>query len=109
VVRPLPRRRKAQVIPATPPDQVVTWTEDDRLVRAEVWTDLVRPDAAPGSTAFQVVAIYHPAYRLPLLLAMPLALAPEPVRAIYRDRWPVEIDQPQCPHKRQWNPRCYAA
>jgi hypothetical protein len=35
-VRPLPRRRKARAIAATPPDQVVAWTEDDRLVRAEV-------------------------------------------------------------------------
>lgn len=90
VVRPLPRRRKAQTIPATPPDQVVTWTEDDRLIRAEVWTDLVLPAAAPGSPVFQVVAIHHPAYREPLLLATSLALAPELVRAVSRDRWPVE-------------------
>jgi hypothetical protein len=90
VVRPLPRRRTAHLIPATPPDRVVTWTEHDRLVRAEVWTDLVLPDAAPERAAFQVVAIHHPAYREPLLLATALALAPQVVRAVYRDRWPVE-------------------
>ena len=59
-------------------------------MRAEVWTDLVLPDAAPGSPTFAVVAVHHPAYREPLLLATPLPLAPQPVRAIYRDRWPVE-------------------
>jgi hypothetical protein len=90
LVRPLPRCRKGHVIAASPPDQVVTWTEDDRLVRAEVWTDLVLPDAAAGSAPFRVVAIHHPAYREPLLLATALALEPHLVRAVYRDRWPVE-------------------
>jgi hypothetical protein len=85
LVRPLLRRRKAHVIATTAPEQVVIWTVDDRLVRAEVWTDLVLPDAAPGSAAFTVVAAHHPAYREPLLLATPLALAPQPVRTIYRD------------------------
>jgi hypothetical protein len=89
-VRPLPRRYKDRLIAATPPDQVVTWTEDDRLVRAEVWTAVVLADAVPGRATFQVVVIHHPAYREPLVLATPLALTPEPVRAIYRDRWPVE-------------------
>ena len=90
VVRPLPRRRKERVVAATPPDQVTTWTEDAKVVRAEVWTELVLPGAAPGSPTFAVVAVHHPDYREPLLLATPLPLAPEPVRAIYRDRWAVE-------------------
>jgi hypothetical protein len=90
VVRPLARRRKETVIAATPPDRVATWTEDNRLVRAEVWTALVLPEAAPGGPTFTVVAVHHPAYREPLLLATPLALPPQPVRAIYRDRWAVE-------------------
>jgi hypothetical protein len=90
LVRPLPRRRKARAIAATPPDQVVAWTEDDRLVRAEVWTNLVLPATPLGSPSFTVVAVHHPAYREPLLLATPLALPPQPARAIYRDRWPVE-------------------
>ena len=59
-------------------------------MRAEVWTDLVLPDAAPGSPTFTVVAIHDPRYREPLLLATPLALPPQAVRALYRDRWPVE-------------------
>jgi hypothetical protein len=75
VVRPLPRRRKEHPSAATPPDQGMPWT-------AEVWTALVVPDAAAGSASCTVVAIHHPAEHQPLLLATPLALAPEPGRAI---------------------------
>jgi hypothetical protein len=94
LVRPLARRRKGQEIPATPPDQVTTWTEPDsdgdRTLRAEQWLGLVLPDAAPGSPTFSVVAISDPAYTEPLLVATPLAVSPQTLRALYRDRWPVE-------------------
>jgi hypothetical protein len=90
VVRPLPRRRQERRLAATPPDQVTTWTEDTTVVRAEVWADLVLSDAAPGSPTCTVVAVHQPDYQQPLLLGTPLALAPEQVRAVYRDRWPVE-------------------
>src|SRR3954466_426088 len=66
LVRPLARRRKGQEIAATRPDQATRWTEHghdgDRTLRAEQWTGLVLPDAAPGSPTFTVVAIYDPAY-----------------------------------------------
>ena len=94
LVRPLARRRKGQEIPATRPDQVTTWTEPgregDRTLRAEQWFTLVVPDAAPGSPTFTIVAISDPAYTEPLLVATPLALSPQVLRALYRDRWPVE-------------------
>jgi hypothetical protein len=90
LVRPLPRRRRDRLVAATPPDQVVTWTEGAAVVRAEAWTDLVLPAAAPGSPTFTVVAVHDPRYREPLLLATPLALPPRAVRDLYRDRWPVE-------------------
>jgi hypothetical protein len=90
LVRPLPRPGKGCTIPATPPDQVVTWTEGTALLRAEVWTDLVLPDAGPDRATFTVVAAHDPRYRDPLLLATPLPLRPQEVRALYRDRWPVE-------------------
>ena len=90
IVRPLARCYKQRVIPATRPDQVTTWAEDGKVVRAEAWTDLVLPEAAPESPTFTVVAVYHPRYREPLLLSTPLAVTPEQLRAIYRDRWPVE-------------------
>ncbi len=56
------------------------------------------PDAAPGSPTFTVVAIYDPAYTEPLLVATPLALSPQVLRELYRDRWPVEMCQAHYPH-----------
>jgi hypothetical protein len=94
LVRPLARRRKDREIPATPPDQVTTWTEHasdgDRTLHAQQWTGLVLPDAVPGSPTFTIVAIADPAYTEPLLVATPLDLSPQTLRALYRDRWPVE-------------------
>ncbi len=94
LVRPLARRRKEREIPATPPDRVTEWTEHgsdgDRTLRAEHWTGLVVPDAAPGSPTFTIVAIADPAYTEPLLVATPLDLSPQGLRDLYRDRWPVE-------------------
>lgn len=76
-VRPLARRRRARELPATPPDRGTAWTEHGndpaRTLRAERWTGLVVPDAAPGSPTFTSVAIADPT-----------------LRALYRDRWPVE-------------------
>jgi hypothetical protein len=94
LVRPLARRRKGQEIAATPSDQATQWTERDsdgeRILRAEQWTGLVLPDAAPGSPTFTIVAIADPAYTVPLLVATPLALTPQILRELYRDRWPIE-------------------
>jgi hypothetical protein len=94
LVRPLARRRKGQEIAASAPDLAIRWTERDsdgeRILRAEQWTGLVLPDAAPGSPTFTVVAIYDPSYAEPLLVATPLELTPQVLRELYRDRWPVE-------------------
>jgi len=90
LVRPLPRSYRGRAIPATPPDHVATWHEDDHLLRAEVWADLVLPDAPARGPSFTVVAIHAPGYPDPLLLASPLPLPPRTLRACYADRWPVE-------------------
>jgi len=78
LVRPLARRRAGREIAATAPDHATSWTERDRdgerILRAEQWTGLVLPDAAPGSPTFTVVAISDPAYTEPLLVATPLEL-----------------------------------
>ncbi len=90
LVRPLPRTHKGRVIAATPPDRVDTWHEDGQLLRAEVWDDLVRPDAAGECPTFSALAVHDPRHREPLLLVTPLALTPRQARDCYRDRWPVE-------------------
>jgi len=92
LVRPLPRVYRRTVIPATAPDRVETWVEDGAVVRAEIWTDLRRADAPAQSDGptLTVVAVHDPRYREPLLLASPLSVTPQDLRALYRDRWPVE-------------------
>jgi hypothetical protein len=90
VVRPLARQRRGKLLPATPPDAVVTWEEGGRVLRAEQWTDLVLPAAPAAAPPFQVVAVHDPRYQTPLLVATPLPLTPREVRELYRDRWPVE-------------------
>jgi hypothetical protein len=92
IVRPLPRAYRPRVIPAPPPDRVETWTEEGVVVRAEVWTDLLRAAAPPQSDGptVTVVAVHDPQYREPLLLASPLFVTPPVLHALSHDRWPVE-------------------
>jgi hypothetical protein len=91
-IRPLARSYKGKTITASAPDQVETWVEDSVQLRVEIWKDLILPDVIPGPQAktFRVYVIYDPDYLTPWLLATPLHLKAATVRAIYRDRWPVE-------------------
>lgn len=91
-VRPLKRTYQGRPIPATPPDQEVTWVEEGRRLRAHIWTNLVLPGIAPGpqQATFRVVAIDDARYAQPWLLATDLPLEPPDVKALYQDRWPVE-------------------
>ncbi len=90
LVRPLARRYRGRLIPATPPDRAARWREGEREVRAEEWADLVLADAPPGRPPFRVTAIHDPRWGEPLLLVSPLALSPRALRDLYLDRWPVE-------------------
>ena len=93
LVRPRARTYKGRTVVATPPDRTETWQDDGVALRAEIWDDLVLPDAAPRApavTVVAVVAVYDPRYREPLLLASPLPVPAAVLHALYRDRWPVE-------------------
>jgi hypothetical protein len=92
LVRPLPRKRKKKRIAATAPDRVVTWMENGMTLRAEFWYDLVLANvkASPDAETFHVAAIYDPRYKEPWLLASPIKLTGRALRALYRDRWPIE-------------------
>ncbi len=98
VVRPLPRAYRGRRLAATPPDTALSWEEDGVRLCAQVWHDLVLPTAGVGTPQFTVVALFDPRSREPWLLATPLApplapplpLSPQALRALYRDRWPVE-------------------
>lgn len=91
-VRPLARRWKERLLPATPPDRVETWSEHGLLFRAAFWDDLVLPEVKvhPDNPTFTVGAIDDPRFSEPWLLACPLRLSGAVLRHLYRDRWPVE-------------------
>ena len=92
LIRPLPRQHKEKILPASAPDETQSWNENGHTIRAEVWRNLVLPDCAPNAhnPTFDVYAIYDPRFDTPWLLATPVVLKPVSVRAIYKDRWPVE-------------------
>lgn len=91
-VRPLARRYKDKLIPATPPDRTTTWEIEGRTIHAAIWDDLVRSDLSVHSDnpTFSLFLVYDPLYAEPWLLATPLPLSAVSVKAIYTDRWPVE-------------------
>lgn len=94
LVRPLPRTYKDHTLAATAPDRTAEWPEADVTVRAEIWDKLVLNSTRAADLAdaprFTVIAIHDPRFTKPLLLATNLPLAAQDVRALYRDRWPVE-------------------
>jgi hypothetical protein len=89
-VRPLARRYKEHTLPATPPDEVTTWNDGEHTGKAEIWRNLVLPDAAPDAPTFNIVVVYDKRFDELLLLVSPLPLAANDLRALYLDRWPVE-------------------
>jgi len=91
-VRPLPRQYNGNEIAATKPDRQVSWEEDGRTIRAQIWNNLVLPGVVPDpkNPIFWVVAIFDPLYNEPWLLATSLPVKPISVKGLYQDRWPVE-------------------
>jgi len=92
LVRPLSRKYKDRTLEATAPDETYTWVENGSELHAEIWRNLVLNKTEPNqkNKTFDVYAIYDPDFDRPWLLAIPLKLKSENVRAIYKDRWPVE-------------------
>lgn len=92
VVRPLPRKYKGKTLNATTADETCTWVENGKEIRIEIWRNLILNKVVPDekNKTFDIYACYDPAFEQPWLLASPVTLKPESVRAIYKDRWPVE-------------------
>ena len=92
LVCPLPRKGKNGIIEATPPDETYEWVEDGSTIRAEIWRGLVfnEQKVSEENKTFDVYAIYDPEFDKPWLLAVSVPLKAESVRAIYKDRWPIE-------------------
>lgn len=90
LIRPLARTYRDRTLAATPPDQAVTWHEDDAIVRAEWWDDLVLADVPQDRMTFRLVVIHDSRWTEPLVLATTLPISARALRDLYLDRWPVE-------------------
>ena len=92
LVRPLPRKHKDKTLPATSPDESLSWVENSREIRADIWRNMLLNKTIPNqdNQTFDIYAIYDPDFEQPWLLATPVRLKPQSVRDIYKDRWPVE-------------------
>jgi hypothetical protein len=90
IVRPLERTRKDKRIAATPPDRTLAWQEDEHILRADFFDDLVSSFAKPGALVFHCIVIHDPHYLEPLLMLSALKLSAPAARNLYRDRWPIE-------------------
>jgi hypothetical protein len=89
-VRPLPRTHKGKTIAATPPDATAQWVVAGRLIRAQVWDNLVLATAQPGAAALRCVVLHDPRSHAPLVLATNLSVSAYALWCLYRDRWPIE-------------------
>lgn len=89
-VRPWPRTHKGKTMAATPPDATAQWVVAGRLIRAQVWDNLVLATAQPGAAALRGVVIHDPRYHAPLVLATNLSVSAYALWGLYRDRWPIE-------------------
>ena len=91
-VRPLARKHKEKMIPATRPDHRAEFKHEDRTITVSSWHDLVSSDTkvAEATQTFSLYVFFDPHYTKPLILATDLDLRPETVLLIYLDRWPVE-------------------
>lgn len=92
LARPLPRKHKGKILEATSPDEQYVWVENGHEIRVGIWRDLILNKVIPSkdNQTFDVYLFYDPNFDQPWLLATPVALKSESVRAIYKDRWPVE-------------------
>lgn len=91
-VRPLARKHKDKLIPATPWDEQYTWTEGNRILTIQLWHNLVctTQKVAADAPTFSIAVIHDPRYNQPWLLASTIPLSHQAWPAIYRFRWTVE-------------------
>jgi hypothetical protein len=91
-VRPLPRKRVDNLIPATDPDVTTSFHFADRTIGVLGWQGLVRANqkVADANDLFTIWVFHDPLYRNPLVIGTNLPTQPETSFRLYLDRWPVE-------------------
>jgi len=92
LIRPLPRKRGDNLIPATPPDTTIRFQFGDRMIEAQGWIGLVRTSqkVSASNKMFAVWVFHDPLYKKPLVLGTNLSSQAETIFRLYLDRWPVE-------------------
>ena len=92
LVRPLPRTYRGHRLLATPPHRSESWLDHGRRLRVDFWDNLVAPNRkAPADGSFTCALMHDPAYHDPLLVVTNVTTLSGPqLRALYRDRWPIE-------------------
>jgi hypothetical protein len=103
LIRPLARRRKGHLIPASVPDEEVTWEQSagGRIVtvQAAVWKELVLPPQMSwgqgereraAQTRWTVLVIRHPDYPTPWVLLLNVDLTPGQACEVMTARWGIE-------------------
>jgi hypothetical protein len=89
-VRPLARKRQGKSLAATPPEATAQWVVAGRIVRAQVWENLVLANAKPGATTFRCAVLHDPRYHAPWVVATNLPVSAYALWELSRDRWPIE-------------------
>lgn len=92
LVRPLPRKWKHRLLPATSPDVTTTFALAERTIIVYGWQGVMRADlkVADDHERYTVWVFDDPLFKTPLVLGTNLSAAPEVIFSLYLDRWPVE-------------------
>ena len=104
IVRPLARRRKDRIIPATQPDESYAWQEqqDDGTpvtITASVWRKVVptqqktwtiKDCTLMADTPWTAVVIQHPQFDEPMVILATVELSAPQTYQVVRSRWGVE-------------------
>ena len=92
LVRPLTRKWKDRILPATRPDVMLTFEFEERMITAYGWHEVMRADlkVADDHELYSVWVFADPLFKTPLVLGTNLSAEPEAIFSLYLDRWPVE-------------------
>ncbi len=92
LVRPLARKWRHRLLPASPPDVTTTFAVEERTITACGWLDLMRADlkVVEDHERYAIWVFTDPLFKTPLVLGTNLSAPPEVIFCLYRDRWPVE-------------------
>ena len=104
LVRPLSRRRKEHVIPASAPDDTAAWHEQQTdgtviTITAKLWHKVVPTQQKTWTlddrklmtdTAWTAIVIEHPKFDEPLVVLTTVPLSSEQTYQVVRSRWGVE-------------------